>query len=209
MTQYPVVVPTKVKAAQALAIQLGFDLRPEGNAAGDHPSTASCCIDEVGRLLMALAASVTEGVIGEIGTGAGVGTAWLAEGKRNEVALLSVEKEARLAQAAGELFQDENGVEILQGDWRETFVRRGPFQLLFADGGGVGTASADQWLDLAELIAPGGMMVLDDLTPEALWPEAWKNQTDPKREFAFNSGYFHSTEVLSRPNVSTLILVKR
>jgi hypothetical protein len=52
-------------------------------------------------------------------------------------------------------------------------------------------------------------MVLDDLTPEELWPLEWKGNPDRKRELAFCSGYFISHEIRSRPDVSTLLMVRK
>ena len=56
-------IPPLVQQATALAADLGF--------------TASCT-PEVGRLLRVLASACRQGSIGEIGTGCGVDTAWMA-----------------------------------------------------------------------------------------------------------------------------------
>ena len=45
----------------------------------------SSCLPSHGRLLQVLAGGVGEGVIGETGTGAGVGLAWMASGARRGV----------------------------------------------------------------------------------------------------------------------------
>jgi predicted O-methyltransferase YrrM len=48
--------------------------------------------------------------------------------------------------------------EVLEGDWRDLLPPRGPFDAVFAEGG-VGYG------EVADLLAPGGIGVKDDLTP--------------------------------------------
>jgi hypothetical protein len=59
------------------------------------------------------------------------------------------------------------------------------------------------------LVRPGGIMVMDDLTPESLWPQSWRGAPDPKRELAFHSGYFTATEVRTGDATSALLKVRR
>lgn len=208
MSQYPVQIPDLVHQAKALAHKLGFDLRPEGNPAGGNQTGPSCCIDEVGNLLRVLSTSITSGKIGEIGTGAGVGSAWIISGLNPGVPFNTVETDGRLAATTTELFNQYPNVKVYHEDWRQSFVSDGPYDLIFADGGGVGSADQSDWPAIQELLVPGGTMVIDDLTPEELWPDSWRGNPDPKRELAFNSGLFESVEVRSRPDVSTLIMVR-
>src|ERR1700709_2114513 len=74
------------------------------------------CRNETGRLLAALAATRT-GTLAEVGTGTGVGTAWLRSwvprGPHNPPA----ELEPRLAGAAAAIFSDDDRVEVLAADW--------------------------------------------------------------------------------------------
>ena len=202
--QYSILLPDLVKATKQLADTMGFPQRPEGNRAGSQAASPSCCIDEVGSLLRVLASSVLGGRIGEIGTGAGVGTAWLASGLRDGTTLVSVEVDENLGRAVSDHFESVPGVETVIGDWRGPFSLKGPFDLLFFDGG-VADAGAEE---LASLVKPGGIVVVDDLTPERLWPDAWKGSPDPKRELAFNSGFYESHEVFLTEFVSALIMVR-
>ena len=48
--------------------------------------------------------------------------------------------------------------EVLEGDWHDLLPQRAPFDFLFADGG----HGYDRVVDL---LAPGGILVKDDLTP--------------------------------------------
>ena len=224
--QYPLEIPEVVHAAKALAKELGFGLRPGGNApstdveisaatrscadnTGATPgSDPSACLDEVGSLLRVLVASLRKGRIGEVGTAAGVGTAWLASGLGSRATLTSVELEPRLARAASELFAPMPNVEVVTGDWYEVMPGRAPFDLLFFDGGGREALGSHNWRTLGDLLVPGGMMVLDDLTPEELWPATWRDRPDPKRELALRSGLFTAAEVRVRPDVAVLLMTR-
>jgi len=62
----------------------------------------------------------------------------------------------RVAQARERLA--DTPAEVLEGDWRELLPPRAPFDAIFADGG----AAYDE---VAGLLAPGGILVKDDLTP--------------------------------------------
>src|SRR5437764_15126065 len=138
-------LPPLVERVVDLARRLGF---------------ANSCRPEHGRLLRALAAGA--GTIGETGTGCGVGLAWLASGARPGTQLVSVEIDTERAGLVADLFADLPHLAVLPGDWREIY-RTGPFDLLVLAGGGVPAAPA-------ELLKPGGTLVIDDLTPASSWP---------------------------------------
>ncbi len=93
------------------------------------------CRDEVGTLLHVLAGRRGVERVAEIGTGAGVGTAWLASALRPGVPLFTAEIDQELAKAAAELFADDPDVHVLEGDWRVALAEHAPFDLIFVDGG--------------------------------------------------------------------------
>ena len=97
-------VPPLVVRAKVTAEALGF---------------SKSCRDGDGLLLHVLAGRRGVERVAEIGTGAGVGTAWLASALPPGVLLVTVERDGRLAGAAAELFADDTDVEVLRGDWRE------------------------------------------------------------------------------------------
>jgi predicted O-methyltransferase YrrM len=89
-----------------------------------------------GRLLAVLAGGIGPGLIGETGTGCGVGLGWLASGADAEARLVSVEVDAARAEAAREGAGDAR-VTVLADDWT-ALAARAPFDLLVLDGGGGG-----------------------------------------------------------------------
>ena len=160
------------------------------------------------RLLQALAAGKPGGRIGEFGTGAGVGTAWLASGLTPGAHLISAELNPALASAAGQLFAGYPNVEIRAGEWHEVMPRDEPFDLLFMDATPRADLQYSNWDAIIEMITIGGQIVMDDLTPVALWPAEWENITDYKREFALSNPRVVGTEVLTTPTTAALIVTR-
>ena len=115
-----------------------------------------------GPLLAVLSAAVPPGGrILEIGTGAGVGLAWLVEGLagRTDVEVRSVEQDAALGEIAAAADWPEN-VTLHQGDILEIIDSLGTFDLIFAD------AEGGKWHGLDRTIAalaPGGHLLVDDM----------------------------------------------
>ncbi len=172
-------------------------------ALAERAQFAASCTAEVGRLLVVLAAHVRGGVIGEVGSGCGVGTAWLASALAPDARLVTVEQEAARVDAVRELFAARDDVQVLHGDWH-LLLPHGPFDLLFADT----PAKRDEPEVLLAALRPGGVLVLDDLTPETHWPPAWRGQRDPVRDFWLNDPRLHATELLTTPT-SAVILATR
>lgn len=182
--------PPLVARAEALAEHLGFE---------------QSCLPEVGRLLAVLAASIDRGVIGEMGTGTGVGAAWIASSLRPGVRFVTVEIDGERVEAARGLLRDVPDAEVITGDWR-LILDSGPFALLFADGG---KAKATEPETLLNVLASGGTIVLDDLTPEDQWPEEWQDQPDPVRDFWLNDPRLIATELLTTPSSAVILATRR
>lgn len=158
-TTRPSLRPPLVARAEAAAERLGFE----------RSSTP-----EAGRLLHVLATQRGRTRVGEIGTGAGIGAAWIVSALPPEVPFVTVELNEQRAAAAAELFADDENVRVLQGDWREVMPAEAPFDLLYYDGGKQRPDLDGE--QLLGLLAPGATIVLDDLTPGRPGP-------DPVREF--------------------------
>ena len=151
----------------------------------------SFCRNETGRLLATLAAT-RSGTLAEFGTGCGVGTAWLRSGVRGDAQILTAELDPTLAEAAGEIFETDDQVEVLAADW-STMRDRGPFSLLFLDAREPKNAGADTIIDLVE---PGGVVVLDDFTPCSSWPPVYEGRVDVLREQWLTDERFTTVEVM-------------
>jgi predicted O-methyltransferase YrrM len=183
-------VPPLVVAAQAVARQMGFPLTRE--EAG--PERASACLPGVGRFLAVLAAGCVGGRIGELGTGAGIGAAWLASAMPAGCSLVTAEIDEELARAAQELLAGDMRIEVLQGDALSFVPGRGPFDLLFADSG---VRSQADFAALVGVLRIGGRIVMDDVTPEqALPPGSPLRSDDIKRQFFGHEPRLVATEVV-------------
>lgn len=159
-------VPVRAQRAGAAARAAGF---------------AWSCSEPTGRLLATLAAAKPGGRVGESGTGYGVGAAWLHSGMGPAGAaaagtLVTVEHDPDRARSAAALFADDARVRVLTGDWR-LLADHAPFDVLFCDGGG----KRDDPDAVADLLAPGGLLVLDDFTPTDDWPPTFEGAVDALR----------------------------
>lgn len=122
-----------------------------------------------GALLRTIAASKPAGKILELGTGTGVATAWLLDGMDAESTLLSMDNDAAcVAVARRHLGHDprltlvvSDGAALLRG------LRGRRFDLIFAD---TWPGKYDHLDDALDLLAPGGIYVIDDLLPQPNWP---------------------------------------
>ncbi len=164
----------------------------------------SFCRNETGRLLAALAAT-RSGTMAEFGTGCGVGTAWLRSGVRDGTRIISAEVDPDLAGAAAEIFADDERVEVVAAD-SSTLRDRGPFSLLFLDAREPKDSGPDA---VAELVEPGGMVVLDDFTPCASWPPVYGGRVDSLREHWLVDERFTTVEVMVAPDTAVLIATRR
>ncbi|MDR2987761.1 MAG: class I SAM-dependent methyltransferase, partial [Nocardiopsaceae bacterium] len=142
--------------------------------------------------------------VGEIGTGTGLGAAWMASAMPADCVLITAEIDPRLAAAAARLLAGDPRVEVLTGDAREVLAPRGPFDLLFADGG---------WRDpaglatLVDLVRVGGRLVMDDVTPALARPPGPESpEPDVKRQLFFGDPRLISAEVVL-PDLRNSLLV--
>jgi predicted O-methyltransferase YrrM len=183
-------LPPLVARAVAMAQRAGF---------------ANSCRPEHGRLLFALAAGAQ--MIGETGTGCGVGLAWLASGARPGTRLVSVEIDAERARLAADLFSGLPQVTVIHGDWPEIY-RDAPFDLLVLDGGAHGKSGGIP-ADPQALLRPGGTVVIDDLTPATDWPPRFGGQVDKARMYWLTHTDLDATELRLAPDLAALVATRR
>lgn len=163
----------------------------------------SFCRNETGRLLAALAAT-RKGTMAEFGTGCGVGTAWLRSGATRSTMILTAERDEKLAEAAAEIFTDDPQVEVLAADW-STLRNKGPYSLLFLDPSATEDAHVDA---VADLVEPGGIVVLDDFEPCQMWPPITMGRVDTLREAWLTDERFVAVEVMVAPDASAVIATR-
>jgi predicted O-methyltransferase YrrM len=160
-------LPALVRAAAEKAEAAGF---------------AYSCDPDVGRLLSVLAAGVPAGGrVLEIGTGTGVGTAWLVDGlmPRTDVTVVTVEHDPARAGRARQ--GDWPGfVAFRTGDALEELPGLGTFDLIFADS----PAGKQERLDLTlAALRPGGTVVVDDMREfgNSTWPQEFRHKQEKVR----------------------------
>ena len=180
-------LPDLVRDAVTAATEAGFDFS---------------CQPAQGRLLALLAAGLSGGVIGETGTGCGVGLAWLAAAAKN-VRLVSIERDPIRYDVARRVFAGDNRVTVLCGDWSE-LARYGPFDLLVLDGGGQGKGDEPP-LDPADWLLPGGTLVIDDFTPFTTWPPEHDGGPDTARLHWLAHPDLLATEIRMTANLATIV----
>jgi predicted O-methyltransferase YrrM len=125
---------------------------------------------KTGALLRALAASKPGGQFLELGTGTGVGTAWLFAGMDAGSRLTSVDSDPKVLEIARRHLAHDSRVAFLLADGAAflELPARERFDLIYAD----------TWpgkfthLDVAlSLLKTGGIYFIDDLLPQASWPD--------------------------------------
>lgn len=174
-----VALPPLVAAAVARARQAGFLMS---------------CDPAVGRLLAVLAAHLPEGArVLELGTGTGVGTAWIVSGllPRTDVTVTSVEKDPGTATVAAS-GDWPSFVDLRRGDALEVLAEGGTFDLIFAD------APGGKWEGLDRSVAalrPRGLLVVDDMTPEPDWTDSQRAAQDKVRQALLSAPELTSAEL--------------
>ena len=179
-------VPPLVVRALALTELLGFE---------------KSCLPEVGRLLHVLAGSRGRERVAEIGTGTGVGAAWIVSALPPATPFFTAELDPARAAAVRELFASDENVHVLEGDWRELLPPEAPFDLVFYDATKGLRPQADGEL-VAGLLSPGGLAVLDDLTPGFAGPDA-------VRDFWLGKPDLAATEVLTTRETAAILAIRR
>ncbi|MGD0705820.1 MAG: class I SAM-dependent methyltransferase [Trebonia sp.] len=173
------VMPPLVAAAIARARQAGFPMS---------------CDPAVGRLLAVLAAHLPEDArVLELGTGIGVGTAWIVSGllPRTDVAVTSVEKDPGTAAAAAGGYWPPF-VSLHCADALAVLAEGGTFDLVFAD------APGGKWDGLDRSIAalrPHGLLIVDDMTPQAEWTDRHRAAQDTVRQALLSAPGLTSAEL--------------
>jgi predicted O-methyltransferase YrrM len=153
-------------------------------------------VAEVQRLLAALVASKPGGKIAEIGTSYGDGARAIVDALPSDATFVTVEIDPERAAQAREALAGTRA-EVLEGDWHDHLPQRAPFDLVFADGG-------RDYDEITPLLAVGGILVKDDLSPD--WPD---KESDPTRRALLGDPRLAAVEVLVRPDMGVIVASRR
>jgi demethylmenaquinone methyltransferase/2-methoxy-6-polyprenyl-1,4-benzoquinol methylase len=178
---YPLLAgyPTSVADARRRATDLGF---------------GQSCSDDVGRLLAVLAGAVPrDGRILELGTGVGVGTAWITSGlgTRSDVEVVSVESDERLNDAA-RTWPWPPYVAMVMADGREAIGTLGTFDLIFADAAPIKYGHIEAVL---AALRPRGLLVIDDTHLGSAAAENTHKKVETLRRFVSTHSELTSVEL--------------
>jgi len=174
--------PPLVARALALAEAAGF---------------TKSCRPEDGALLHLLAARRGIARAAEIGTGVGVGAAWIVSALPPRVPFFTAELDPGLAARARGLFADDPNVTVVSGPWRESLPPEAPFDLVFVDA----RDAKDDVDAVVGLLPPGGTAVLDDFWSDPALP-------DPRRDAWLGHPALAAVEVWVTPERRALVAVR-
>jgi predicted O-methyltransferase YrrM len=192
--------PPLVQQAYATARRVGFPVSRDDHGHG----RGSASLPGTGRFLAVLAAGCHGGRIAELGTGAGIGAAWMSGAMPADCALVTAEIDPVRAAAAAGLLAADPRVRVLTGDWKSLLPPLAPYDLIFADSG---VRDAATFGSLVSMLRPGGRIVTDDLTPvQALPADSPLRQSDRKRELFAGDSRLTWTEVVL-PDLANSLLV--
>lgn len=142
--------------------------RQSGFTMASDPKTCS--------LLKTLAATKPGGNLLELGTGTGLSTAWILAGMDHAAVLTSIDNDPVFLKIAEDFLKDDRLSLVNQdaGEWIEN-NKELKFDLIFAD------TWHGKYLMLAEvldMLNPGGLYILDDMLPQANWPEGHQEKAE-------------------------------
>lgn len=127
---------------------------------------------KLGSLLKTLTASKPSGRFLEIGTGTGAATAWMLAGMDTKSKMISVENDYTVMAIAQNLLGHDQRLELQRGDaadFIQSIVKDNyKFDLIFADTWVGKYSYLEETLDSLKI---GGMYVIDDMLPQANWPD--------------------------------------
>ncbi len=132
---------------------------------------------KVGQLLASLAASKPCGQVLELGTGCGLGAAWLLSGMDADAKLVTVDTDDGPQGIARDVLGGDDRVSFVLEDGGKVLEQTAPssFDLIFAD------AWPGKFSHLDEALAalrPGGIYLVDDLLPQLNWPDGHQTNVD-------------------------------
>ena len=125
---------------------------------------------KTGALLSVLAASKPGGRLLELGTGTGIGTAWMLSGMNAAARLDTFDVDGTVMEIARRHLGSDPRVTFHHMDGAEFIARstKDRYDLIYADAWPGKFSQLDEAL---ELLSVGGIYFIDDLLPQPNWPE--------------------------------------
>jgi predicted O-methyltransferase YrrM len=158
-------------------------------------TAGATAIPEVQALLRALAAGRD---VAEMGAAFGETAAVVAQTARSVV---TVERDPERVAVARSRLAGLGNVEVLEGDVYEELRGRGPFGLVFVDGG-LRPVTEERREAIVALVEPGGILVKDDMSPGR------PIEGDDVREFLLRDPRLAAAEVLATPEMAVIVAVR-
>jgi len=125
-----------------------------------------------GSLLRTLAATKPAGTLLELGTGSGLGTAWILDGMDAQSRLITVDRNEHTSAAARRLLKSDARVHFMTADGvkyiASTRESGKTFDLIFAD---MQPGKFEYLDETLEMLSAGGIYIVDDLLPLSSWEE--------------------------------------
>lgn len=130
----------------------------------------NACDQLTGSLLRTLAASKPGGQLLEIGTGTGLGTAWILDGMDAEARLTTVEVNPSTSAIAQMYLGNDPRIEFIVSDAEKFLMHLSNrhFDFIFAD---CPVGKINELDTVLTALAAGGLYIVDDLLPHTYTPE--------------------------------------
>lgn len=128
-------------------------------------------------LLRSLAASKPGGQFLELGSGTGLSTAWILDGMDKTAKLTTVDNDPALLSILHRHLGNDDRLEVICADGDEFLqqTQKQSFDFIFADTWSGKYRLLDEALSM---VKPGGFYVIDDMLPQANWPEGHANKVE-------------------------------
>jgi predicted O-methyltransferase YrrM len=136
--------------------------------------------------------------VAEMGAAFGETAAIVAETARS---VTTVELDPERIAVARERLDALPNVELLEGGAFDRLRDRGPFDLVFVDGG-LRPLSPEKWDAILALAKPGGLIVKDDMSPGR------PIEGDEIREFLLRDPRLVATELLVSPEMAVIVAAR-
>ncbi len=156
----------------------------------------------IGSLLKTLITSKSNSNLLELGTGIGLSLSWMIDGMDDLSKLTSIDNDPKLIDIVKKIFDHDKRVEIICADgaqWIKNYTGD-KFDLVFAD---AWPGKYSETTEILNLIAIGGLYVIDDMQPQANWPEGHQAKAEKLIEYLENRKDFNLTKM----NWSTGIII--